>query len=151
MSFSARLKYIWAQLWSPDLITYMMPLHPHLPKHTHTHTPTHRKQTLQHTIQSLFHILRRGWFDMMHWLRKFDADKLTRSGKEWRPSCKWNTAQDQTCLPDLQRVPKELWKKNCSAHSSNDSKYYFMQSLHLIDLCPQKKVDAHKPKWSVNG
>lgn len=74
---------------------------------------------------------------MMHWLRKFDADKLTRSRKEWRPSRKWSTAQDQTCLPDLQRMSKELWK-NCSAHSSNYSKYYFMQFLRLIDLCSKK-------------
>lgn len=136
MSFSVRLKYTLAQPWSPDLITYMMSLHPHLPKHTHT--SKRRKQKFQHTIQSLFHILHRGWFDMMHRLRKFDADKLTRSGKEWRPSHKWSTAQDQTCLPDLQRMSKELWNKNCSAQSSDDSKYYFMQFLHLIDLCSKK-------------
>lgn len=40
-------------------------------------------------------------------------------------------------------------QKNCrrTAHSSSDWRYYFMQSLRLIDLI----LDAHKLKWSMNG
>lgn len=148
MSFSAKLKYFWGQPWSPDLIMYMMSLHPNFPKHTYTQ----RKRRLQHTIQPLCHFLCRGWFDMIHRLRRIDTDKLTRSRKEWRPSRKRGTAQDQTCLPDLQRMSEELWKNNCSVQSSNDSKYYFMQSLHLIGLCSKKRLTlTHRNyQWMVN-